>query len=355
MLWVDKYRPHTLDKMVIHMEEAQNLKNLVSTGDCPHLLFYGPSGSGKKTLIMALLRELYGPSAERVKVENKPWKIEAGSRKIEVELTMVSSNFHVEMNPSDAGFQDRYVVQEVIKEMAKSRPLDIVSGNRKYKVLVLNEVDKLSKEAQHSLRRTMEKYSASCRLILCCNSASKVIEAVRSRCLSVRISAPSNEDVMSVLRHVAKKENLVLPSSLAGRIAHHSNRNLRRALLSFEACKVQQYPFTENQTVQTTDWELYIAEIAGEILSEQSPKRLFQIRQKLYELLVNCIPPEVVLKRLMLELMKKLDSELKHEVCHWAAYYEHRMQQGQKAIFHLEAFVAKFMSIYKKFLIAMFG
>jgi replication factor C subunit 3/5 len=62
-------------------------------------------------------------------------------------------------------------------------------------VLVLNEVDKLSREAQHSLRRTMEKYSASCRLILCCNSSSKVTEAVRSRCLNVRVNAPSEDQV----------------------------------------------------------------------------------------------------------------------------------------------------------------
>jgi len=62
-------------------------------------------------------------------------------------------------------------------------------------VLVLNEVDKLSREAQHSLRRTMEKYSASCRLILCCNSSSKVTEAVRSRCLNVRVNAPTDDQV----------------------------------------------------------------------------------------------------------------------------------------------------------------
>lgn len=62
-------------------------------------------------------------------------------------------------------------------------------------VLVLNEVDKLSREAQHSLRRTMEKYSASCRLILCCNSSSKVTEAVRSRCLNIRVNAPTNDQV----------------------------------------------------------------------------------------------------------------------------------------------------------------
>jgi replication factor C subunit 3/5 len=107
--------------------------------------------------------------------------------------------------------------------------------------------------------------------------------------------------------------------------------------------------------VQTTDWEQFITEISNDILNEQSPKRLFLVRGKLYELLTNCIPPELILKRLLQELMKKLDSELKHEVCHWAAFYEHRLQLGQKAIFHLEAFVAKFMSIYKKFLIATFG
>lgn len=74
-------------------------------------------------------------------------------------------------------------------------------------VLVLNEVDKLSREAQHSLRRTMEKYSASCRLILCCNSSSKVTEAVRSRCLNVRINAPTEEQVWKSVQYLLAIEN----------------------------------------------------------------------------------------------------------------------------------------------------
>jgi replication factor C subunit 3/5 len=260
----------------------------------------------------------------------------------------------VELTPSDVGFQDRYVVQEVIKEMAKNRPIDS-KGKKGYKVLVLNEVDKLSREAQHSLRRTMEKYSSSCRLILCCNSSSKVTEAIRSRCLNVRINAPSDDQTLKVLNFIAKKEGLQLPPGLAARIAEKSNRSLRRAILSFETCRVQQYPFTNDQAISPMDWEEYISEIASDIMKEQSPGRLFMVRGKLYELLVNCIPPEIILKRLLFELLKKLDAELKHEVSHWAAYYEHRMRLGQKAIFHLEAFVAKFMSIYKSFLISTFG
>ncbi|CAI8595029.1 unnamed protein product [Vicia faba] len=344
MLWVDKYRPKTLDHVMVHNDIAQNLKKLVTEHDCPHLLFYGPSGAGKKTLIMALLRQMFGPGAEKVKVENRAWKVDAGSRSIDLELTTLSSANHIEMTPSDAGFQDRYIVQEIIKEMAKNRPID-TKGKKGFKVLVLNDVDKLSREAQHSLRRTMEKYSAYCRLILCCNSSSRVTEAIRSRCLNI----------VEVLQFIGKKEGLQLPPNFAARIAEKSNRNLRRAILSFETCRVQQYPFTDKQTISPMDWEEYISEIASDIMKEQSPKRLFQVRGKLYELLINCIPPEIILKRLLYELLRKLDAELKHEICHWAAYYEHRMRLGQKAIFHIEAFVAKFMSVYKSFLIATFG
>ncbi|KAJ3670927.1 hypothetical protein LUZ60_008353 [Juncus effusus] len=354
MLWVDKYRPKTLDKITVHEEIADCLKKLVTEQDCPHLLFYGPSGSGKKTLIMALIRQIFGPSADKVKLENKTWKVDAGSRKIELELSMLSSANHVEMNPSDAGFQDRYVVQEIIKEMAKNRPID-TKGKKGFKVLVLNEVDKLSREAQHSLRRTMEKYSAYCRLILCCNSSSKVSDAVRSRCLAIRINAPSQDKIVRVLELIGKKENLNLPAGFADRVANQSNRNLRRAILFFETCRVQQYPFTPNQVIPPLDWEQYVSEIASDIMKEQSPKKLYEVRQKLYELLVNCIPPVIILKKLLTELLRKLDSELKHEVCHWAAHYEHKMRLGSKAIFHLEAFVAKFMSIYKEFLVVTFG
>ncbi|KAK9806998.1 hypothetical protein WJX72_010071 [[Myrmecia] bisecta] len=354
MLWVDKHRPRKLDKLILHKDIGANLKKLVEVGDCPHTLFYGPPGAGKKTLIIALLREIYGPGVEKVKVETRPWKIQLPSRKLELELTTCASNYHVEMNPSDVGNNDRYVVQEIIKDMAKSRPLDI-KGQRGFKVLILNEVDRLSKEAQHSLRRTMEKYSQACRLVLCCNNVSKVIEPVRSRCLCIRVAAPQKEGIMEMLQYVAKKEGIELPQPLSSRIADASDRNLRRALLMLETCRVAQLPLTDDQPVQLTDWELYIQEVCNDILAEQTPKQLYLVRGKFYELLTNCIPPELILKRLLICLLRKLDDELKHHAAELAALYEHRLQEGQKAIFHLEAFVAKFMNEYKKWSISMYG
>jgi len=352
MLWVDKYRPTSLDQVDYHKPLSAHLKKMVAGGDFPHVLVYGPSGAGKKTRIMAVLREIYGNGVLKLKLEHRNFTPPGGTKSIE--LTTISSNHHIEINPSDVGHNDRIVVQDVIKEIAQSVPLDS-TNQRSYKVVLLTEVDKITREAQHALRRTMEKYMATCRLILCCTSTSKVIEPLRSRCLAIRVPAPSKEEVISVLNFVAKKEGVGLPSELAGRIADMSEGNMRKAILTLESLKVKHGNLSASVSVELLEWEEFIVNLAKEIAEEQSPKRLQQVRAKLYELLGHCIPPDVIIKKLTLELLKKLDSELKYEVIKWAAYYEHRLQLGTKVIFHLEAFVAKFMSIYKRFLINTFG
>uniref|UniRef100_A0A672P405 Replication factor C subunit 3-like n=2 Tax=Sinocyclocheilus grahami TaxID=75366 RepID=A0A672P405_SINGR len=190
-LWVDKYRPSSLAKLDYHKEQANQLKNLVQCGDFPHLLVYGPSGAGKKTRIMCLLRELYGPGVEKLRIEHQ--SITTPSKK-KLEINTIASNYHLEVNPSDAGNSDRVVIQELIKTVAQSQQIQS-SAQREFKVVLLTEVDRLTKDAQHALRRTMEKYMSTCRLILCCNSTSKVIAPIRSRCLAVRVPLPSVEEV----------------------------------------------------------------------------------------------------------------------------------------------------------------
>ena len=302
-------------------------------------------------------------------------------------MTTTASNYHIEINPADAGNQDRFVVQEVIKEIAQSHPLQTSSSSKSsFKgaprrarsrcahlsirsrslslsralpphatraVVLLVEVDRLSRQAQAALRRTMEKYTASCRLILCCNNPSKVIDPLRSRCLGVRVPAPSHAEIADVLQGVARKENLVLPPELAARIAHASDRNLRRATLMLQASHARQYPFSADQQVELPDWEAYITTLSREISQEQTPQRLLGAREKLYELLTKLIPADVIMRTMTRELLKMLDDQLKHEVVHWAAFYEHRVQTGSKEIFHLEAFVARFMSLYKTYIVNM--
>lgn len=371
MLWADKHRPTNLSRFDYHQGLCKRLSTLGRSGSLPHMIFYGPSGSGKKARVMALLREMFGSTVFRTKLEQLQFL--TPSRK-KVHITACGSTVHTELNPGDVGkTYDKIVVSEVIKEMAQTRSLGTNMFDTKdsgaaedggavgkptrpnFKVLILTEVDNLSMLAQQALRRTMEKYSQHCRIILCCKSLCKVIEAIRSRCLAVRVAAPTNPEICRVLAKICKKERLTLPDAFASRVAQFSNGNLRKAILMLEACKVQSYPFTDDQTVEIADWEKFIKSMTTSIVQEQTPRRLANIRGKLYELLVNCIPPALILKTLSRELMFKVDPDLKPQIAKWAAFYEHRMVHGSKPIFHLEAFCAKCMCIYKTFLLQFSG
>ncbi|XP_063985262.1 replication factor C subunit 3 [Diachasmimorpha longicaudata] len=345
-LWVDKHRPTSLSKLDYHTEQAEHLKNMVQKGDFPHLLVHGPPGAGKKTRIMAIIRELYGSGVERLRME--AMQFETPSKK-KLEIMTISSNYHIEVNPSDVGIYDRIVIMDLVKTTAQTHQIDI-NGQREFKVVLLTNVDQLTKDAQHALRRTMEKYVSTCRLILCANSTARVLPAIRSRCLAVRVPAPTIPEIKSILQLVAKKEGLNLPDGFAENVAKASERNLRRAVLMLEACKVEQYPFTSDQKITEPDWQLFLRKTATMMVAEQTPRKLLDIRGRLYELLTHAIPCDLIFKGLLQECIKNCDLPLKSEIVAAAAEFEHRMHHGSKPIFHLEAFAARFMAVYKKFM-----
>ncbi|KAJ3256593.1 Replication factor C (RF-C) subunit [Boothiomyces macroporosus] len=235
-LWVDKYRPTSLDTLDYHPEITARLQEMTLNGDLPHLLIYGPSGAGKKTRISAILREIYGIRSEKLKIDVR--QFETPSKK-KLEITLISSSYHVEITPSDLGNSDQLVIQDLIKEMAQTKQID-TNAKHKYKIVVINEADSLSRNAQAALRRTMEKYMSNLRIILCCNVTSKIIAPIRSRCMMLRIPCPSNETVIKVLQSCAKNEKLGLPNTVAERIAQACEGNLRKALLMLESLYVQQ-------------------------------------------------------------------------------------------------------------------
>lgn len=155
----------------------------------------------------------------------------------------------------------------------------------------------------------------------------------------------------AVLAYVAKKERIDLPSEVASRIAAEAVGNLRRALLVLEALKMQ-YPDLNagNLEIAKPDWESYCTKVADLIVAEQSAQRILDVRAKLYELISHCIPPSLIIKTLADRVVEQVDEALKADIMHWAAFYEHRMRQGSKKIFHLEAWVVKVMSLYKHFM-----
>lgn len=110
---------------------------------------------------------------------------------------------------------------------------------------------------------------------------------------------------------------------------------------------------TDSTPIPPPDWEMLIGQIAREIMEEHTPARILQVRAKLYDLLTHCIPPTTILRTLTFKLIPLIDDDLKADVIKWSAFYEHRIKTGTKVIFHLEAFVAKFMRILEMYLMSM--
>ncbi|KAG8698837.1 Replication factor C (RF-C) subunit [Ceratobasidium sp. 394] len=344
-LWVDKYRPRTLDDLNYHGDLSARLRSLAGSGDFPHMLFYGPSGAGKKTRIACTLRELYGPSVEKLKIDQRVF-VTPSKRKLDVNV--VQSNCHIEITPSDVGMYDRVVISEILKEIAQTQQVDL-NAKQRFKVVVINEADSLSRDAQAALRRTMERYMSNLRIIMCANGTSKLIAPIKSRCLLVRVAAPNEQEMDAALQRVAKKERFELPDEAATKIISDAGGNLRKAILILEAMKMQSPDLTSATPIAKPDWESYCYKVADMIMQEQSPQRVMDVRAKLYELLTHCIPPTVIMKTIAERLLEVVDDSIKPDIMHWAAVYELRMRQGSKKIYHLEAWVIKVMSLYKHF------
>ena len=236
-LLVDKHRPRTLNTLSYHPNLTTRLRALAQSGDFPHLLVYGPSGAGKKTRVQATLRELFGPGTEKIKIDSRVFQTTSGRK---LEFTLVSSNYHLEITPSDVGTYDRVVVQDLLKEVAQTQNVD-TNAKQRFKIVVINSADQLSRDAQSALRRTMEKYSPNLRLILLANSTSNIIAPIRSRCLLVRVAAPTVDEIKEVLTTTGKKESYRSSGGLEERVAKECGRNLRRALLMYEAVHAQKY------------------------------------------------------------------------------------------------------------------
>ncbi|UCG37400.1 MAG: replication factor C small subunit [Candidatus Bathyarchaeota archaeon] len=201
-MWTEKYRPKSLDQMVNQKNIVERLESFVRSRNVPHCIFAGPPGTGKTTAALCLAHDLYGE--------------------------VYRANL-MELNASDE--RGINVVRQTVKTFARVRTL----GEIPFKILILDEADNMTSDAQQALRRTMERYTETCRFVLIANYSGKIIEPIQSRCAPFRFTYLPRAEQDTYLRHVADNESVDLAADGLDAIYDVCGGDLRRAINSLQA------------------------------------------------------------------------------------------------------------------------
>jgi replication factor C small subunit len=309
--WIEKYRPHLLTDVVGQPEIIKRLTGYAQTQNLPHLMFSGPAGVGKTSSAVALARQLFGTGFER--------------------------NF-LELNASDARGID--VVRTTIKDFARTLAFD-----SHFKIIFLDESDALTPDAQQALRRTMEKFTKTCRFILSCNYSSRIIEPIQSRCVVFRFKPLTAPEIKGALEHIAKNEHLALDDDTHKAIQYVSQGDLRKAINVLQAAASTGKKMT-TETIYAVSSRAKPEELQHMIRLALDGK-FTEAREQLDQLLyTHGMSGEDVMTQLYRELMdadeKDIPSSVKIELVDVIGEYNFRLVEGAHERLQLEALLAQF-------------
>ncbi len=310
LMWVEKYRPKRLDDVVDQREIVEGIKNFIKKRDMPNLLFTGSAGVGKTTVALCIARELLG----------EQWRDNT-----------------LELNASDE--RGINMVREKVKMFTRYTSIAEIP----FKIVILDEADEMTPEAQTALRRIMEDSASTTRFILICNYISQIIEPIQSRCVIFRFKIIGKEDVINHLAKICSNENVKYSVDALEIIYDYANGDLRHAINILQA--TASFGIVNSNTVKAAlgvSHKVKVSEVADLALSG----KFNEARLKMLELLRVYGLSESDLMRFLSEvIMSKSNS---NEVARILAEYDYRLAVGAHPEIQLTALLAELARIGSK-------
>jgi replication factor C small subunit len=315
VVWAEKYRPRTLSDVIDQKHAVERIRAFVAAKNVPHMLFAGPAGVGKTTVALAIARDLYGKD--------------------------MHGNV-LELNASNERGID--IVRNKVKDFARTRTVSGIG----YRLIILDEADALTGEAQQALRRTMETYAAVSRFILICNWSSKIIEPLQSRSVVFRFHTLGKEDQMKFLERMEKAEKLSMDSAAKDAIIYLAEGDLRKVANIAQSAASAKRKITEDLVY---DIASRAKPVDVKVMMELALAGKFvDARKKLQDmLLMQGLSGEDVIREMHRQLDDvKADERTKAELVAKVGEYEYRISQGGNDLIQLEALLAQLMLCAKR-------
>ena len=309
-IWTEKYRPSNFYEVVGQNEIVKRVESLTNSLNIPHLLFAGPAGTGKSTLALIVVKELFKDN----------WK-----------------ESYLELNASDE--RGINVVREKVKNFARTKSLEKVP----FKVIFLDEADALTPEAQQALRRIMENYSATCRFVLSCNYSSKIIDPIQSRCAIFRFKLLEKKDIEKVVQKISGKENLEINPKALEILYEGSEGDCRRCINILQSTASISPLITEEliSTIISNAKPRDIKVVLDYALSGDFQKS----REKLLDVMLReSISGQDVIKAIQKEIWNlSVEPEIKVKLTEKTGETEFRIVEGSDPFIQLQSLLASFV------------
>ncbi|HXV38479.1 MAG TPA: replication factor C small subunit [Nitrosopumilaceae archaeon] len=312
-MWVEKYRPVNLSSIINQKEVIGSLKSLLkNTSEIPHLMFSGSAGVGKTTAAICLAHEILGDN----------WK-----------------DHTLELNASDE--RGINMVRDRVKKFARFSGLDVKIP---FKIIILDEADEMTSDAQTALRRIIEDTARYCRFILIANNISKIIEPLQSRCAIFKFTRISEEEVIPYLEEICKKEKVKFDQKGLKTIYSYSEGDMRHAINILQA--VASLGIVNESNVKISAGLSKVNDV-GEILKLAIAGRLPDARNKMIEIIKVYGMSESDFLKYLNEESYKIKTGKLDEILETIAKYDYRLIIGANPEIQLSALLAELGRIGK--------